>query len=86
MPTYSGSGASTDDPVVIADVQDHMEGIRFEYEYIEELYGPKGSAWTLIQQSLLFIDETPIDRMDIKLSDGTEITLYFDISAFFGKY
>ena len=86
MPNYSGSGESTDDPVIIGDVHDHMEGIRAEYEYIEQLYGPRGSAWTLIQQSLLFVNEKPLDKMDLLLTDGTEITLYFDISSFFGSY
>jgi hypothetical protein len=61
-----------------------MEGIRAEYQYIEQLYGPRGSAWTLILQSLLFVNEKPIDKMDIKLADGIDITLYFDISSFFG--
>jgi hypothetical protein len=85
MPNYNGSGQSTDNPIIITNVQNHMEGVRAEYEYLEQLYGPRGSAWTLVQQSLLFINESPIDKMDIKLADGAEITLYFDISSFFGK-
>jgi hypothetical protein len=86
MPNYSGSGDSIDNPIIIADVHNHMDGVRAEYEYIELLYGLKGSAWTLIQQSLLFINETPLNKMDIKLADETEIVLYFDISSFFGNY
>jgi hypothetical protein len=86
MPNYRGSGESTDDPIIISDVHDHIEGIRAEYEYIEQLYGPRSNAWTLILQSLLFVNEKPLDKMDIRLTDGTEITLYFDISSFFGIY
>jgi hypothetical protein len=86
MTKYTGSGESTDNPIIITEVQNHMEGVRAEYEYIQQQYGPRGSAWTLIQQSLLFIEDTPIDKMDIQLADGTHITLYFDISSFFGQY
>ena len=56
-----------------------------EYVYLNAKYGLRGLDWELVQQALLTENGREYDQMDLKLFDGTEKTLYFDITEFFGK-
>ena len=86
MTTYSqNEGKSTEDAIIITDVNDHFEGIDAEYRYIEENFGKRGVEWKLVQQELLNENQQVFDRIAIQLTDQTEISLYFNLTAFFGK-
>lgn len=84
--TFSkNKGTSVGDAIIIKGAEGEKDGIDSEYKYLEAQYGLRGIDWELTLQSLLKENGRDYDQMDIKLlNDGTEITVYFDISEFFG--
>ncbi|MDM7912420.1 MAG: hypothetical protein QUS09_04920, partial [Methanotrichaceae archaeon] len=74
-----------DDAVVIMNAVDDSEGVDAEYYYLEQRYGDRPEDWYLITQALLDQGKTIYDQMDLMLSDGSNVTIYFDITDFFGK-
>lgn len=86
MATYSvHEGKSIEDAIIITDVNDHFEGINSEYLYIEHKFGKRGVEWQLIKQELLNEKQNVYDRLIIQLSDQTVLSLYFNLTEFFGK-
>ena len=90
--TYNGyitfsnnSGESIDDAIVIHNAKTDQEGVDAEYYYLEGRLGKKGVDWSLDQQYLNDARDRHYDVMDITLSDGRKLTIYFDITEFFGK-
>ncbi|NHJ14514.1 MAG: hypothetical protein EAX95_12615 [Candidatus Thorarchaeota archaeon] len=86
MPSYSGSGKTLEDPIVISDVESHFEAIAAEYEFLDQKYGRRGVDWRLVRQSLLGQDGKQIDQMEIEVTGHGELTYYFDITEYFGKF
>ena len=80
------SGESINDAIIILGATGSTDGVAVEYEYLEEKFGKRGLGWKLNRQSLLSINNKYYDEMDLTLSDGTQIVLYFDITDFFGKF
>ena len=74
-------GGSFETAVVI-ETSNMFEGIAMEYQWIEEHYP---GAETL-GQAMTFNDGKPYDLIMIVTADGLEMTIYFDISAFYGKF
>lgn len=72
------------DAVVIRECSD-FEGIEREYELLAERYGQRGLDWEMKQQSLHSRDGRHYDRMDIVLRNGTEESVWFDITDIFGR-
>lgn len=84
--TFSNNaGLSQDDAIVITNAVNDNEGVDAEYYYLEQRYGERPEDWDLISQALLDQGETIYDRMDLMLSSGSNVTIYFDITDFFGK-
>jgi len=79
------SGKSIKEAIVVLDVENGREGIRAEYEYIEKKFGRRGIDWNLEMQYLLQENEMAYDQIEIRLSDGSIETIYFNITFFFGK-
>jgi len=79
------SGESTKEAIVVLDVESEREGVRAEYEYLEKIFGKQGEDWNLEMQYLLHENEMSYDLLEIRLSDGTLKTIYFNITFFFGK-
>lgn len=52
-----------------------------EYEWVRKHY--PGSK--VVRQALGECDGAPADKLDVRTAEGKSITLYFDISSFFGK-
>ena len=77
----SGSGASADDPIVIKGASGGQEGVRMEYTTLAKRF-PKCSQ---ISQRLIRHKNRPMDVIRIRLANGTERDVFFDISDFFGK-
>ena len=86
MVEFKGSGDSAEDPIFISGVDGHFAAVDAEYVYLREKYGERGSDWTLIQQSLLGLEDRQIDKMEIKLASGEMKTIYFNITEWFGKW
>jgi hypothetical protein len=70
---------------VISGAANSMEGISAEYQYLSDNYGKKGVDWNLQLQSLAQDKGKSYDVMMIELKDGTELSVYFEKSEFFGK-
>ncbi len=84
--TFSNNaGMSQDDAIVIMNAINDSEGVDAEYYYLEQRYKERYDDWDLISQALLDQGETKYDRMDLMLSSGSNVTIYFDITDFFGK-
>ena len=86
MVSYKGSGESQDDPIIIEGVSNNMEAVKAEYSYLSQKFGAKGVDWNLLTQSLIGSNDRMMDQLDIELADGRKITLYFDITKYFGQY
>ena len=78
-----GSGESIEAAIIILDAKNHAEGVRAEYEYLEGKFGKRGEDWRLKLQELVEDGGKHYDLLDIIFTDGTEKSIYFDISAFF---
>ncbi|TXT55370.1 MAG: hypothetical protein BAJATHORv1_40281 [Candidatus Thorarchaeota archaeon] len=86
MVSFIGEGASINDPIRIVDVVTHFEAIDAEYHLLRELHGKKDEDWFLIKQTLLSEQGRYIDVLDIQLADGTLMSIFFDITEFWGKF
>jgi hypothetical protein len=58
-------------------------GIAEEHAWIQENYP---GANVPVQQSLTKCGDKPVDQIEINTANGRKVTLYFDISNFFGKH
>jgi len=87
MVTVSGgSGASKEDAIIIVAPKESI-GVAAEYEILEEVYGAKDHDWKLLQQTLIH-DEDKGKQYDLMTIQGksSEYEVWFDITAFYGKY
>jgi hypothetical protein len=78
------SGESTEEAIIIR-ADNTAEGIRREYQWLERTFGARGVDWQLVVQVLLHDADRYYDMLRIRLADGTEKEIYFDITTFFGK-
>src|SRR3954471_7954080 len=75
-------GLSCNSAIVInATTED--AGIAEEHAWIQENYP---GANVPVQQSLTKCGDKPADRIEVETANGRKVTLYFDISNFFGKH
>lgn len=58
------------------------KSVDYEYMWVEKKY--PGSRVT--GQVLLTKNRVPYDKLEVVLTNGKKIDLYFDISSFFGKW
>ena len=75
-----GNGFSFEEAIMISDCS-NIEGVEQEYIEVRERFG----NYQLIRQSLQDQSGRMYDVLEMKLKDGREITLYFDITDFYGK-
>jgi hypothetical protein len=59
--------------------------VKAEYRYLARKFGRLGVDWKPVGQGLLEHDHRQYDEMHIQLADGTQRTIFFDITQFFGK-
>jgi hypothetical protein len=59
--------------------------VQAEYRYLAQEFGRLGIDWELVGQGLVERGGRAYDEMHIKLADGAERTIFFDITQFFGK-
>lgn len=75
-----GDGSSFEKAIIISDCN-NTEGIKQEYIEVRKRFG----NCELIRQILLEHNNKLFDKLELKLEDGREIELYFEITKFFGK-
>jgi major membrane immunogen (membrane-anchored lipoprotein) len=85
--TSASSSKNTEDGLsfetaVIMHEKNEGDGVAAEYKWIKNHY----SNYTIGGQSLASHDKKSYDIINITLSDGKNVKLYFDISNFFGKF
>jgi hypothetical protein len=74
-------GSSIERALILPQVHE-QEGINAEYAELKRRYpGHKNGS-----QSLIYHDKKPYDAIKVITADGKEVTTYFDISNFFGKF
>jgi hypothetical protein len=76
-------GDSLENAVVIHGAANSGEGIIAENQYLSEKFGQRGLDWNKREQSLIGKENKHIDKIEIELKDGTNKTVYFDITEFF---
>jgi len=75
-------GLSCNSAIVIKATTEQA-GIAEEHAWIQENYP---GAQVPVQQSLTKCGDKPVDQIEIDTANGRKVTLYFDISNFFGKH
>jgi len=82
-----GDGSSIDKAIVIRGARGEGDGVQAEYWYLAQLYGPKGAGHDVLQQSLLNKNGHAYDALDVHVTAGNlSMTVYFDITDYFGKF
>lgn len=76
-----GDGSSFEEAVVIKGAKDGMEGIEAESKWIEK----KHRGWEKGDQALISKNGKHYDRIDYTGPKGGKMTVFFDITEFFGK-
>ena len=74
-------GTSFEKAIVIQE-KNESTGVHAEYDWIRQNY--PGSKITM--QALSRQNKKPYDIINIVTAEGKEISIYFDISGFYGKY
>ena len=74
-------GSSYEKAIIIRQ-ETEKAGVDAEYVWI----GAKYPGYKMLGQSLTQKDGKPYDILDIKTASGEKVTVYFDISNFFGKW
>ncbi|MFI5204033.1 MAG: hypothetical protein ACHQF2_06005 [Flavobacteriales bacterium] len=78
--TVSGDGSSYETAIYINETNE-MSGVKAEYAWLNEHY----PGYKRNMQSLANHNGKPYDIIKIKTAAGDDVTVYFDISNFFGK-
>jgi hypothetical protein len=80
-----GPGDTIERAVIIRGAPNEALGVQAEYVYLAREFGRPRVDWELVGQGLTEHGDRAYDEMHIKLADGTERTIFFDITQFFGK-
>ncbi|MFX1446478.1 MAG: hypothetical protein ACFFHV_24055 [Promethearchaeota archaeon] len=75
-----GDGSSFENAIIISDCN-NIEGVNQEYIEIKKRFG----NYKLIRQSLLNHNGLMFGKLELKLDNGNNIKVFFDITDFFGK-
>ena len=70
---------------IIIDAQNSILGVIEEHGHLDRICGTKDTDVKSVEQNLLMENQKVYDNFVIKMNDGTEKTLYFEISSFFGR-
>lgn len=78
----SEQDGSSFEKAIVIEASNESEGVSAEYAWLRKNY----PDCKLNRQSLVNHNKKPYDLMEITTSEGTEKTIYFDISNFYGKF
>ncbi len=79
---YEGGDGTSMKNAIIIKAPDNGTGVIGEYEWIRKNH----PSWKLLKQSLIKDSGKIYDRLDFMTSDGSQKSIYFDITNFFGKW
>lgn len=80
-----GPGDSRQTAITIKNTPRGLSASGAEHLLLEKWFGKRGTAWTLIRQELLQADGKTYDFYDVRLSDGTARTFYFDVTEWLNR-
>jgi hypothetical protein len=76
------NGESFEEAIII-HAKSGAEGVPKEYEWVEKRFGRRNQDWKLRYQAVMEHQERWYDLLAIRLADGSEKDIYFDITSFF---
>lgn len=79
--SFAGGDGNSVENAVIIKAPNELAGVRGEYDWIRKNH----PDWQLVEQSVLNAGGKVYDKMDFQTPDGRPVTLFFDITDFFGK-
>jgi hypothetical protein len=79
--SVSGGDGSSIENAVIIKAPNNFAGVDAEYKWIKKNH----PGWKLVTQSVVNKKGKLYDKMDFQTPEGQAVTLYFDITDFFGK-
>jgi len=85
--SYSGgNGLNRNNPIIIT-ASTSLMGIPAEYAYLKKQFGEEGKDWEMTLKILLKSEQgRQVESFALKLANGSEVNIFFDITSFFGKY
>ena len=81
MKVSGGNGSSIENAIIISECTNE-EGVSQEYLELKKRF----KEYRLLQQSLLMEKGKVYDKLELIVEKGKEITIFFDITDFFGKW
>ncbi len=85
LSVYSGGDGSSYENAVVVNAASSSDRVAAEFEYISNIYGQSDSDWSMVKQTFCMRDDKYYDVLTIRPADGDEKSIFFDITAFFGK-
>ena len=79
---YGGGDGSSCEKAVVIHARGEMAGVRAEYDWLAAKY----PGYQRDMQSLTTCNEKPADKLHVRLPDGRELDVFFDISEYFGQF
>ena len=77
------TGDTENNVIIIEKEHKYSDAVEEESVYLISRFGKRGIDWTLEMQTFLTSLDKYYDRIDLKLSEETPVTIYFDITSFF---
>ena len=76
-----GPGDSLQNAIVIKKTPKGFSAAGAELLFLTQRYGQRGRDWTLTHQDLVQANGKVYDTYRVRLTDGTERRLYFDVTG-----
>jgi hypothetical protein len=83
MQILGGPGGTFETAISIKGVYDNAIGVKVEYFVLEKMFGQFGYDWVLQRQELHHRGDFSYDLMHLRLQDGSEVVVYFEITDCF---
>lgn len=80
--TYAGGDGTSLEKAIVIKGATESTGVAAEYEYLKKHF----PGYKMSQQSLIQKEGKAYDVLDFTTADGKKMTVFFDISDFFGKF
>jgi hypothetical protein len=80
-----GPGDSLQSAIVIKKTPKGFSAAGAELLFLTQRFGERGTGWTLKHQDLLQVDSKTYDTYTVVLADGSERSLFFDITEWLSR-
>lgn len=84
--TFVGAeGLSQDKAIKMLNVKNTGWGVFAESAYLSHIFGERNVDWKKGIQAVAHDNGKHYDIIDVELKDGDKLTIYFDITSWYGK-